>query len=114
MLTNNKREKMNLHNQDEYYQLANEVVDCLERWPQLNPAQRERAVGIGVAMQAFYDAGACHWPETSPTGHHDTRGFDLSLRYQILARNPVTAAHAIQSRAELAALVQHQIDVMKA
>lgn len=104
---------MNLYNQDEYYQLANEVVDCLEQWPQLSTAQRERAVSIEVAMRAFYEAGACYWPDTLPNGELDMRGFDLSYRYHQLERNPVTAAHVGQARAELAALVQEQSDVAR-
>jgi hypothetical protein len=104
---------MNLYNQDEYYQLANEVVDCLEQWPQLSAAQRERAVSIEVAMQAFYNDGACFWPDKLPNGQYDMRGFNLSCRYKLLERNPVTAAHVDQARAELAALVQEQSDVAR-
>lgn len=99
---------MNLYNQDEYYQLANEVVDCLEQWPQLNAAQRERAVRIGVAMENFYKAGACHWSDTLPNGQPDMRGFDLSCRYRLLERHPATTAYAAQARAQLASLVQHE------
>jgi hypothetical protein len=104
---------MNLYNQDEYYQLTNEVVNCLEQWPLLSAAQRERAVSIEVAMQAFHDAGACYWPDTLPDGQYDMRGFDLSYRYKQLERNSVTAAHVLQARAELAALVQDQRDVAR-
>jgi hypothetical protein len=43
---------MNLHDPDDDDQLANEVVDCLEQWPQLSPAQKERAVRIEVAFSA--------------------------------------------------------------
>lgn len=98
---------MNLYNQDEYYQLANEVVDYLEQWPQLTVAQRERAVRIGVAMEDFDKAGACHWPDTLPNGQRDMRGFDLSCRYRLLERHPVTAPYATQARTELDNLVQH-------
>ena len=98
---------MNLYNQDEYYHLANEVVDYLEQWPQLSAAQRERAVLIGIAMQEFYEAGSWHWSETLPAGSYDGRGFGLGVRYKILEHNPATAAHAAQARAELASLVQH-------
>jgi hypothetical protein len=104
---------MNLYNQDEYYQLANEVVDCLEQWPQLSAAQRERAVSIEAAMQAFHDAGACYWPDTLPSGQLDMRGFDLSYRYRQLERNPVTAAHVVQARTELTALVQDQSNMAR-
>jgi hypothetical protein len=44
---------MNLYDPTEHYQLANELVNYLEQWPQLSAAQRKRAVDIGVAMQAF-------------------------------------------------------------
>jgi len=104
---------MNLYNQNEYHQLANELVGYLEQWPQLSAAQRERAVSTEVAMQAFYDAGACHWPDTLPNGERDMRGFDLSFRYRLLECHPDTAGHQAQARAELATLVQRQREVLK-
>jgi hypothetical protein len=113
LIYNNKREKMNLYNSDEYYQLTNEVVDYLEQWPQLSTAQRDRAVSIGVAMKTFYDKGPYFRSVTLPDGSYDDRGFELDLRHKILERSPLTAAHASQARAELAALVQQQIDGMK-
>lgn len=97
---------MNLYDPTEYYQLANEVVDCLELWPLLSAEQRDRAVSIEVAMKAFHDAGACFWSETLPDGSYDGRGVGLDLRYKILECSPLTAAHASQARAELATLVQ--------
>lgn len=103
---------MNFYNQDEYYQLANEVVDCLEQWPQLSDAQRDRAVSIGVAMKAFYEAGSCFWSETLPDGSYDGRGFGLSVRYKWLERNPLTAAHAAQARAELPVMVQNRYNAL--
>jgi|GEM_PF-6146716 len=109
---------MNLYNSDEYYQLSNELVGYLEQWPQLSAAQRDRAVSIGVAMKAFFDKahyfGHYFRSVTLPDGSYDTRGHEVDLRYRILERNPLTAAHASQARAELATLVQQQIDVMKA
>ena len=104
---------MNLYNQDEYYQLANEVVDYLEQWHELSVAQRDRAVSIGVAMQAFHAAGACFWSETLPDGSYANRGFALNMRYRLLERSPATAAHTSQAYAELATLVQHRFAVMK-
>jgi hypothetical protein len=104
---------MNLYDPTEHYQLANELVNYLEQWPQLNAAQRKRAVNIGVAMQAFQDAGACHWSDTLPNGERDMRGFDLIFRYRLLERHPDTAGHATRSRAELATLVQRQREAMK-
>lgn len=100
---------MNLYNPTEYYQLANEVVDCLEQWPQLSAAQRERAVSIEVARHEFDKAGACYWPDTLPDGRRDMRGFDLTCRYRLLDRHPATAGHAAQARAELAELVQQRL-----
>jgi len=99
---------MNLYNQDEYYQFANELVDYLEQWPQLSAAQREQAVLIEVAMQEFHEAGSCFWSETLPDGSYDGRGFGLGVRYKWLERNPGTAAHVAQARTELASLVHHE------
>jgi hypothetical protein len=99
---------MNLYDPDEYYQFANEVVDCLEQWPQLSPAQKERAVCIEVARHEFEWAGAYFWPDTLPNGRRDMRGFDLSCRYRLLERHPATAGHAAQALAELATLVQRR------
>lgn len=104
---------MNLYDPTEHYQLANELVDYLEQWPQLSAAQRERAVRIELTMQAFQDAGACYWPDTLPNVQLDMRGFDLGYRYRLLARNPATAGHVAQARTELATLVQHQPEVAK-
>lgn len=104
---------MNLYDPTEYYQLAKELVEYLEQWPQLSAAQREQAMHIEVTMQAFQDAGACYWPDTLPNGQLDMRGFDLGYRYRVLERNPVTAAYQAEGRAELAALVQHQREVAK-
>ncbi len=103
---------MNLYDQDEHYQLSNEVVECLEQWPTASSAQKEHAASIEVAKQAFYAAGSCYWSEYLPDGQRDMRWFDLYLRYRLLDRHPATAGHAAQARAELAALVQHRREAM--